>query len=136
MTATQTETILRGYTPEPRIYEKTGVETTLTDSYTIIVTADINEWPDTKIVTITNTDDANALKYSIYATNQETPEDYDWVTLVGSGGAIAEQTVNAETSDYQNISLGWRQLQVKCKNSVGAAVASVRVKIRTVLKTA
>ena len=135
MTAVQTEQITRGYRPEPTVLEVTSIEETVTDAYAVILNVDLKDFPETKLVMITNTHASYSLKYSVYGTLMEDPADYDWVTLVGSGGATAEQTVAAETSDYQSTTLAWRRLRVDVKNATGGEAAAVRVILRSVLKT-
>ena len=137
MVAMQTESITRGYKPEPTVLSVTAIEETLTDSYTTILQYNCSDWPGTKIVTITNTHASKDLTYSIFATNEgDTAEAYDWITLVGTGGAVAEQTVQEQTSDYQTTNLAWRQLRVQVKNTAAGQASSAKIILRSTVATA
>jgi len=135
MVSTQTETIARGYRPRPWILEVVAVETALQNSYTTVLDADVSEWPETKLIVITNTHSSYALVYKILGTVAESPNPADWVTLVGASGLIKEVTVQPSSSDYQSTNLPWRRIQVRCRNETADQAASVKVTLRSVLRS-
>jgi len=135
MVLTQTETITRGYRPKPWIYEATGIETSLSDSYSEILNVDLEEWPLTKLIVITNTHTSNKLVYSIFGTVVGSPSSSDWITLVGTNGVTKEITLDGSTSDYQTTDLPWRRLKVECKNETAGSNASVKIIIRSAIES-
>ena len=127
-----TQTEHRAKSLQSRQLEVVGIKT-LTNSYQTVVEWDVGCWLNQKLITIKNTHATNGLKYSIFASADDSPESTDWYTLVGTGGDTAEQTVNAGVVDYQTSADAWRWIRVQCKNAVDNNQASTKVVLRSVM---
>ena len=134
MTKTKTVDNHTGTPPnEPHVILVTCTDDALEDDYTDSFDHDFHLWVEDKLVVIRNIG-SYGLIYTIYGSLTETPEDEDYVCLVGLGGKLEAQTVVTGANDYQFTNVLWRHIKAKCKNAVAGQSAKVKIEVRSLRK--